>query len=81
MRETPTVQTMQSAIGSKGAIRENTLTIYVRILDAKSAYGTVRLQVTPVEGSGFAWVDASRVVLFEDERADVFTPELDAVRS
>lgn len=37
------------------------LLVEVRILDAKSAYGQERLLVSPVSGSGEAWVKADRV--------------------
>jgi hypothetical protein len=39
------------------------LRVKVRIEDAKVAYGSTRVRVTPVNGVGFAWVDRSRVTL------------------
>lgn len=54
---------MAMAVGRVAAIRENGLTILVRVLDAKTAYSVVRLLVTPVSGQGQAWVNAERVIL------------------
>ena len=35
----------------------------VKVLDAKSAYGSVRLLVTPLEGEGETWVQGDRFKL------------------
>jgi len=37
------------------------LTFPVRVIDAKSSYGTPRVLVEPIGGSGQEWVAASRV--------------------
>jgi hypothetical protein len=50
-------------IGKTGFIVFNELCIKVSILDVKNAYGKIRYRITPKEGSGQSWVDASRVEL------------------
>lgn len=39
------------------------LRVAVVIEEARQSYGALQVKVSPVEGSGSAWVDASRVVL------------------
>lgn len=41
--------------------RAGTLEVRVRILDARETFGRIDLLVSPVEGSGQAWVSADRV--------------------
>lgn len=45
----------------QGATPPNWLTIKVRIVDGRTAYGRQDVLVTPVDGSGEAWVSADRV--------------------
>lgn len=59
-------------IGRVGLLRVSehagVLAVPIKVIDAKSAYGTIRYQVTPVHGQGKAWVTASRVQLTEEKR-------------
>jgi hypothetical protein len=48
-------------IGKQGKLDAYPLTYEVEIIDVKSVYGTDRLEVTPVAGSGTVWVNADRV--------------------
>lgn len=49
-------------LGRTGAFRTNEgLLVQVSILDAKIAWGAVRVQIVPVAGAGTAWVDKGRV--------------------
>ena len=50
-------------IGKVGTIESDRLTIPVRIMDGRTAYGRQDVLVTPLEGSGERWVDAARVTL------------------
>lgn len=38
-----------------------TATIAVRVVDAKYKYGTLRLQITPKEGTGTWWVQEHKI--------------------
>jgi hypothetical protein len=46
-------------------IREGDLSFDVRIQDVKSSYGVKRYLVTPVRGSGEAWINSDRVTVKE----------------
>lgn len=48
-------------IGTVGMLECDGLTVPVRIVNAKEAYGCVRFWVEPVGGKGRQWVDAGRV--------------------
>ena len=43
-------------------VRCESLLVTCRILDIKQAYGRMRFQVSPVNGSGSMWVEDSRLV-------------------
>lgn len=47
-------------------VNDDKLRVDVQIINAKMAYGTLRLEVVPAAGEGSAWVDASRVELAAD---------------
>ena len=53
-------------IGQTAHLREGELWFKVRILNVKTAYGEVRLQVSPVDGNGCIWVSSSRIRLTND---------------
>jgi hypothetical protein len=59
---THTAKQMIPAVGETVIVRVESFQVRMRILDAKSAYGNVRLLVTPVTGEGEAWIDCSRIV-------------------
>ena len=48
-------------IGQEGTLNAYPFSFRVIVTDVKSVYGTDRLEVTPVAGSGTAWVNADRV--------------------
>lgn len=57
--------TMVEAVGMVGKEADlrtaDFMSVRVRIMDAKQAYGSFRFVVTPVSGQGAATVDASRL--------------------
>lgn len=57
-----TARQLAPAIGSTVTVRFESLQIRCLVLDAKNAYGNVRLQVMPVAGEGEQWVDLSRLI-------------------
>lgn len=57
-----TAKQMMPAIGSMVAVRFDAFEVTMVVEDAKSQWGTVRLQVRPLAGEGLAWIDVSRVV-------------------
>jgi hypothetical protein len=48
---------IKKLIGKKGTIILSSLTVEVKVLDVKSAYGRTRFQVEPIAGSGKAWME------------------------
>lgn len=58
-----TVNTMQSAIGKSAQFRSESLRFQVAIIDAKSAYGKIRLLIKPSNGTGEQWVEESRLIM------------------
>lgn len=73
MTNTDTATDPRANIGRTGsmlvtwgnAARPSELTVTVSITDARTAYGSAQYQITPVAGSGSAWVMAHRVTLLE----------------
>ena len=59
---------LSQAIGKTGLLRFDALSVSVKIMDAKTAYGNVRYLVTPVSGTGSVWVDSSRVSFENSEK-------------
>lgn len=59
------VAQLAGAIGKMGYMTAKTegLTIRIRVTDAKTAYGSERLQVTSVAGGPTCWVESWRVKL------------------
>ena len=55
------IKEMAKLIGTEVLIRTESWNVPMWIQDVKETYGKVRLLVTPVHGSGAAWVDESRV--------------------
>jgi len=48
-------------LGKTGLLQVDGFRFPVTIHDYKSAYGVTRYKVEPVQGDGFAWVNADRV--------------------
>lgn len=66
-------------IGKIASIYVGDMAFSVRILDVKSAYGNVRFQVEPVDGSGTAWTQKLRVYKGTKDYGDMaFTGTLNA---
>ena len=57
---TYTAATMSQAIGQTVSVRFDGFQVTMRVLDAKQSYGVPRVQVTPVSGTGTAWIDLTR---------------------
>jgi len=57
---THTTKMMTPAIGQVVNVRAESWTIPMTVVDAKSAWGQVRLLVRPLRGTGEAWVELSR---------------------
>lgn len=53
-------------IGQTGLLREHEFMFKVKIMNVKNSYGDTRLQVTPVDGNGLAWVSNSRITLTDE---------------
>lgn len=59
-----TTKDLSKSLGRFGFLRTaEGLSVKVNILDAKEVWGCVRYLVSPVDGSGTAWVDRSRCQL------------------
>lgn len=56
-----TVRELIPAIGAHVAVRFESIEIKCRVLDAKNAYGKVRLLIEPISGNGSQWIELSRV--------------------
>lgn len=52
--------------GLTGTVTLNDMIIDVVVVDARQRYGHLDLQVTPISGSCFAWLERKNVHLFED---------------
>lgn len=53
----PTTAQLAGCIGRKVLLIHGQMRFTVEILDAKIAYGKVRVQVAPVSGMGMQWVE------------------------
>lgn len=49
-------------VGKEAYVKVGTMEVNVLITDIKSAYGTVRYQVSPVNGYGSTWVQEVRLI-------------------
>jgi cell division protein FtsN len=52
---------LMKALGKQAQLRLEGFSVAVTISDVKQAYGNTRYYVTPVNGTGEAWVDESRI--------------------
>ena len=52
--------------GLTGTVTWADMTIDIAVVDARQRYGHLDLQVTPISGSGFIWLERKNVHLFED---------------
>jgi hypothetical protein len=49
------------AVGTLVSVRFESVTVACRVLDAKKSWDKVRLEVTPLQGSGSQWVELPRI--------------------
>ena len=66
---THTASKMIVAVGQIVNVRVENWIIPMRVTDAKSAWGNVRVQVEPLNGEGCAWIEMSRIVMPSASRA------------
>lgn len=50
----------------RGQIKENNLTINVKIVDARRRYGHLDLKVMPISGEGEVWVERKNISIEDD---------------
>ena len=50
------------AVGALVSVRFESVLVACRVLDAKRVWNAVRLEVTPIQGSGSQWVELPRIV-------------------
>ena len=65
---THTAQKMIVAVGQIVNVRVESWTVPMRVVDAKSAWGNIRVEVEPLNGSGRAWIELSRLVIPIDNK-------------
>ena len=65
---TYTAATLSQAIGQTVSVRFDGFQVAMRVLDAKTAYGVPRVQVTPISGTGTAWIDVTRCSIPDAEQ-------------
>ena len=56
-----TLATLAQLIGQTAYLRTESFQVKVTICNVKQAYGNTRYYVTPVNGTGEAWVDETRL--------------------
>lgn len=61
------VKNMARYLDKTGLLRIDDMRFPVRCVDVKIAYGNMRVLVTPINGEGQTWVDASRIRVVGDE--------------
>lgn len=54
------------AIGQVVQVRVEAWIIPMKVTDAKSAWGNIRIEVEPLNGTGRAWIELSRLVIPSD---------------
>jgi hypothetical protein len=52
--------------GLTGTVTWNDMVVDVAVVDARQRYGHLDLQVTPISGHGFIWLERKNVHLFDD---------------
>lgn len=50
-------------VGSRARIELNNMNFYVTCLDVRNRYGNLDVYITPMNGTGQTWVQASRLEL------------------
>ncbi len=57
---------LSANIGKQGLLSVSGLQVLVNVLDARTVFGRIDLQVTPVNGTGSTWVESSRVTSLQE---------------
>ena len=60
-----TCNEMLPAIGQTVMVKFESLMLDCQVLDVKSSYGRIRLNVAPISGQGTQWVEISRLSRLE----------------
>lgn len=63
MQSAVTAREMVPAIGASVSVRFESVRIECRVNDVKYVWGRIRLQVSPLAGSGEQWVELDRLVV------------------
>ena len=58
-----TANQMSVAVGQRVQLRTGSLRVDCTVLDAKTAWGNVRLLVEPVAGTGQQWVELNSITV------------------
>jgi len=65
-----TTKELMQLIGQTATYRLNGLVFDVTITDSQIAYGKIRVEITPVAGSAFTWVNRDSLGGLEEEPND-----------
>jgi hypothetical protein len=57
-----TLDTYRPYIGRTALVSLSGVSVQVRVLDIRSAFGRIDAQITPVAGNGETWLQLSRLV-------------------
>jgi hypothetical protein len=57
-----TAKSMAPAIGNEVRVRFEGVYVDALVVDVKISYGQLRMQITPLLGSGEQWVDSNRIL-------------------
>jgi hypothetical protein len=55
------MKTLAALIGRQAAYRVGGMTFTVTVTDVRSRYGNVDVEITPVHGAGYQWVQLTSV--------------------
>ena len=62
-----TAAEMTKNINKLGAVLfRGECSVFVRIVDAKVSYGTLRYEVEPMAGTGRVWIDATSIAIAQE---------------
>lgn len=56
-----TVKELASFIGKQGFLNIDNMQVKVTVMDVRQVFGRIDFQITPMDGNGNNWVEASRV--------------------
>jgi hypothetical protein len=61
-----TAKGLVSYIGRQGSIGLRTMSVDIRVTDARVSWGAVQVEIEPLSGSGSQWMDANSVTFTID---------------